>query len=81
MKTETISRLPPPEQTFEWPRQAMQEKNWAEATLRWTILRNAYPEHPAPWIQGAVAHIEAGELKVAEALLAHARQHYSGMIA
>jgi len=44
--------------------------------MRWSVLRNAYPEHPAPWIQGAVAHIEAGELKVAESLLVHARQYF-----
>jgi lipopolysaccharide transport system permease protein len=54
----------------------MREKNWSEAILHWTVLRNAYPNHPAPWIQGAVAHIEAGELKEAEALLVHARQHF-----
>jgi len=76
LKTEATFNLPLPEQTFEWPRQAAQEKNWTEATLRWTVLRKVYPEHPAPWIQGATAHIEAGELKAAEALLVHARQHF-----
>ncbi len=70
------NKLPPPEQAFEWPRQAMLKKNWLDATQRWAILREVYPEHPATWIQGATAHIETGELEQAETLLNHARQQF-----
>ena len=62
------------EQAFEWPRQAMRERNWRVAAQRWEVLRKAYPQHPATWIQAAIAHIEAGELKEAETLLIHARE-------
>jgi lipopolysaccharide transport system permease protein len=70
------NELPSYEQAFEWPRQAVREQNWREATRRWAVMRKAYPEHPATWLQGANAHIEAGELEQAEALLTHARQHF-----
>jgi lipopolysaccharide transport system permease protein len=76
LKAEIITPLPPPEEVFEWPRQAVRERNWTEASSRWSVLRSAYPKNPVPWIQGAVAHIEAGELEQAEVLLAHARQHF-----
>ena len=65
-----------PEQAFKWPREAMQNKDWPEAAKRWAILRKAYPNHPAPWFQGANAHIKANELDEAENLLAYARQHF-----
>lgn len=71
-----IDNLPSPQETFEWPRQAMRERNWSEAAKRWAVLRKAYPDHPATWFQGAGTHIEAGELDQAEALLEHARKHF-----
>ena len=69
--------LPPLEQFFDWPRQAVREQNWSVAARRWAVLRKAYPLHPATWIQGALAHIEAGELKAAAPLLDHARRVFS----
>jgi len=71
-KTELCS----PEQAFEWPRQAMREQNWSEATQRWAVLRKVYPNHPATWFQGTIAHIEEGELQQAENLLKQAQQQY-----
>ncbi|WP_240992153.1 tetratricopeptide repeat protein [endosymbiont of Riftia pachyptila] len=71
------NKLPSPEHVFEWPRQAMREKNWSEATQRWAVLRKAYPKHPASWFQGAIAHIEAGEFNEAEILLSHAKKEFS----
>lgn len=68
--------LLPAAKAFEWPNQAMQERDWPEAAQRWAVLRKAYPEYPATWFQAAQAHIEAGELEQAETLLAHARQHF-----
>ncbi len=68
--------LPTPEQAFDWPRQAVREQNWLEAAQRWAVLRKVYPKHPSTWIQGATAHIEAGDLKQAEALLSHARLQF-----
>ena len=72
----TEAELPSFEQAFEWPQQAAREQNWPEAALRWAVLRKAYPEHPAPWIQGALAKIEAGEMEQAETLLTHAQQQF-----
>lgn len=70
------SMLPTHEQAFEWPRQAMRERKWSEAAARWAILREAYPKHPAPWIQAASAHMEAMELDQAEELLDQAREKF-----
>jgi len=66
--------LPPPEQAFEWPREAIRMRDWSEAARRWAVLRKAYPDHRAAWFQGVVAHIEAGEQAPAEALLSHVRE-------
>lgn len=71
------NELPAPEQTFEWPRQAMQERNWNETAKRWAVLRKAYPDHPATWFQGLNALIQACEYDRAEALLAQARRHFA----
>ena len=76
LSTGSASKYPTPEQAFEWPRQAILEKNWKAAAERWEVLRQAYPMHPATWLQGAHAHIEAGELEHAEFLLAHARMEF-----
>lgn len=72
----TKDNFPPPEQAFDWPRQAVREQNWLGAAQRWAVLRKTYPNHPTTWIQGAAAHIEAGELKQAEALLTYARLQF-----
>ena len=74
MNTEKFTKLPPAEHTYEWPQQAAKELNWKEASLRWEVLRVAYPKHPATWLRGAAAHIEAGDLQQADILLQHARQ-------
>lgn len=73
----TKSELPSPEKAFEWPQQAVREKNWSEAAKRWAVLRKAYPNQGGTWIHGAIAHIKAGELEQAEALLTYARQHFT----
>ncbi len=69
-------KLPPPEQAFEWPREAVKVGNWVEAARRWAVVREAYPDHPTTWFQGAYAHMEAGEVVEADTLLAHTRQHF-----
>ena len=56
-------KLPAPGEIFEWAFQAMRQRNWVEASRRWAVLREAYPKHPAPWVQGATAHIEAKDLE------------------
>ncbi|MDQ7075201.1 MAG: ABC transporter permease [Gammaproteobacteria bacterium] len=68
--------LSSPDKSFEWPYQAMREKNWLEAIFRWSVLRKAYPEHPAVWCQASAVYIELGELDKAEELLVYARQHF-----
>jgi lipopolysaccharide transport system permease protein len=73
----TKSGLPSPEKAFEWPQQAVRERNWSEAAQRWAVLRKAYPNQGGTWIHGAIAHIEAGELERAEPLLTYARQHFT----
>ena len=75
-KNQNKSRLPSPEHAFEWPHQAMRERQWSEAAQRWAILRAGYPYHPAPWLQGALAHIEADELEQADELLTYALQQF-----
>lgn len=54
----------------------MRERDWETAARRWAVLRQVYPGHPAPWIQGAGSHIEVGALDQAEKLLAHARRRF-----
>ena len=68
--------LPPPEKAFEWPRNATREQNWEDAAQRWGVLREAYSDHPAPWFQGAAAHIQSAEFDIAERLLAEAHLKY-----
>jgi len=68
--------LLPPEEAFMWAQQAMRDQNWTEAARRWAVLRRAYPERPTTWIEGAAAHIEAGDLGAAEQLLNYSRQHF-----
>lgn len=69
-------KLPPFSELVELPQKFMRNKEWLEATKCWSILRYNYPEHPAPWLQGAYAHVEAGELDHADTLLTYARQHF-----
>jgi len=71
-----IDNLPSPQETFDWPSQAMRERKWSEAAKRWAVLREVYPNQAATWIQGAISHTEAGELEQAEKLLTYARQHF-----
>ncbi len=76
MNTNSKTKLPPHEQAFKWAWQAVQEKDWNAAAHRWEVLRQAYPEYPATWLQNAVAHIETGDFEHAEYLLSHARQEF-----
>lgn len=69
-------KLPPFSELVELPLKFMRNKEWLEATKCWSILRYNYPEYPAPWLQGAHAHVEAGELDHADTLLTYARQHF-----
>jgi lipopolysaccharide transport system permease protein len=68
--------LLPPEKAFEWAHDAMREQNWGDAAQRWSVLRQGYPDHPAPWFQGAAAHIKIGEFDQAEKLLTEAHQKH-----
>jgi lipopolysaccharide transport system permease protein len=54
----------------------MLERKWAEAAERWAIIREAYPEHADPVVQGATAQIEADNLSEADALLEYARANF-----
>lgn len=54
----------------------MRDKRWTDAARRWAILREAYPNHPAPWVQGASTLLESGELNQAEVLLNYAHQRF-----
>ena len=71
-----LLQLPPPERAFDWPFQAVRERNWQEAAQRWAVIREAYPNLPEPWVKGAVAHIELEEFDRAEKLLSHARTSF-----
>ena len=76
MNTNSTTKLPPHELAFKWAWQAVKEKDWEAAAHRWEVLRKAYPEHPATWLQNAITHIEAGDFEHAEYLLSHARQEF-----
>jgi len=65
-----------PEKVFAWPQQAALDQNWGEAAQRWAVLRTVYPQEAAPWLHGALACIEAGELDQAEKLLDYSRLHF-----
>ena len=54
---------------FDWPRQAMQSRDWSIAAQRWRVMRKAYPDEPAPWFQGIVSHLHANELDLASVIL------------
>jgi lipopolysaccharide transport system permease protein len=72
----TNGELPPPEQIFSWAEDAAQNQEWLIAAQRWSVLRKAYPSHPAPWLQGINAYIESNQFEKAEQLLKHAQQHF-----
>ncbi len=72
----TENELPTHEQAFEWPQSAIKENNWSEAAKRWAVIRKAYPNHPAGWIQGANSLLEASELDRAEKLITHCHQSF-----
>ena len=74
--TSPVTELPSPKEAFDWPQQAIREQNWPEAARRWAVLRKAYPNHPATWLQAANAHIEAGELEEADKLLTYTLEHF-----
>lgn len=76
-KQDKNKELLPPEQAFEWPHQSEKNQNWNVAARRWAILREAYPDNPDTWLQGANAYIKAEEPQQANALLEHARQHFT----
>ena len=69
--------LPPFNEVIGLPGQFIANNKWLEAAKCWSILRNAYPEQPAPWLQGAFAEIKIGELKQAEHLLSYALKQFT----
>lgn len=69
-------RLLPPEEAFEWPRQAARQKNWEAATSRWEVLRKAYPDEPACWFSGANCLTQSAHFDQAEDLLTQARDRF-----
>jgi len=68
----------PPAEAFELALLAMKEGRWGYAAKLWHIMRSCYPQHPAPYIQGAVAYIRLEQLDSAAKLLEQARQHFPG---
>ncbi|WP_262927426.1 ABC transporter permease [Phytohalomonas tamaricis] len=55
--------LPPSEKVVQWALAAMAQQQWALAAERWAVLRQAYPELPAVWIQAGACcrHLEQWE--------------------
>jgi len=64
------------EEATKWAQQSAQVQDWSGAAQRWAILRKAYPQQSAPWLQGARCSIKAGLFTQAERLLDHGRQHF-----
>lgn len=75
-KQNTQPKLPPFSEAIKLPEQFLANKKWSDAARCLAVLRNSYPEQAATWLDGASAHIEAGELEAADTLLAYARQHF-----
>ncbi|MHC4824274.1 MAG: ABC transporter permease [Planctomycetota bacterium] len=69
----TRNDLPPHEQAFAWPYEAVRQQDWQQAASRWAILRRSYPNHPGTWSQGARAEIHCGNFEEADRLLEHAQ--------
>lgn len=61
---------------FDWPREAMQSRDWSIAGQRWKLMRKVYPDEPAPWFQGIIAHLHADELDLADGLLDDAQSRF-----
>ena len=47
---------------------AMHRRDWDEACERWGEVRGLFPEHPAGYLRGVVALMEAGRLEECEAI-------------
>lgn len=73
--------LPPPDSAIAWARRAMRNNRWQDATDRWTIVREVYPEEEASWVQSATAHRKLKEHEVAAQLLEEARQRFPTSLA
>ena len=74
---DTILVLPPFDEVIELAQQFMLNKEWSEAKTIWSVLRTAYPDQVAPWIQGATAEMSHGNLGQADLLLSHAREKFT----
>ncbi len=82
MESDSSSQLAPlsngvlPEEAYEWAKQASRDGDWSTSARRWHSIRTLFPDDPTPIFQGIRAHLEAGELEQAGALLTEARDRY-----
>lgn len=58
---DTISPLPPFNEVIELAQQFMLNKEWCKAKTIWSVLRTAYPDQTAPWVQDAIAEMSYGD--------------------
>jgi len=68
--------LQPADKAFEWPFQAMRNRQWVDSAYRWAVLRKAFPQHPATWFQGIDSYLKAGRYKSAKLLIDKAKSRF-----
>lgn len=73
---DTTPSPPPFDEVIKLAQQFMLNKEWFEAKTIWSVLRTAYPDKAAPWIEGGIAEMSYGDLGQAEILLSHAREKF-----
>src|ERR1700693_4312859 len=75
---ETVERFPTESDAyFEYARVAEARGDWAEAALRWELMRESFPDRAAGYVGGAAARRERGRMDEAEALTAEAAARFS----
>jgi len=61
--------LPAFNNAVQWPRSAMQERQWKIAAQRWALLRRVFPQQTETWMEAALCHQQAEDYAAASALL------------
>lgn len=72
----TRYNIPPLQEAMKWPNEAIINKDTKTAIERWSILKAAYPGHPAPIFQAAYLLIDEGELKKAQELITIGKEKF-----
>jgi len=61
--------LPAFNKAVDWPRSAMQERQWKIAAQRWALLRQVFPQQTETWLEAALCHQQDKDHATASDLL------------